>query len=526
MPSAVPHIPSEAESGFDAAGSDFSLRRKLGFVLGIPLFLLFLWPALTPGLLEPARRLLAVCVLMAFWWITEALPMPVTALLPMVLFPLLGIMPMGEVTRQYGDEILFLFMGGFCLALTMQKWYLHRRIALHIIRVIGTSPNRIILGFMCATAFISMWISNTATTMMMYPIALAVLAQLGEDQTFLSPERTRNFRICMMLGVAYAASIGGMGTLLGTAPNLILVTNVKKLFPGAPEVNFVRWAAFGVPLVLLFTPITWLVLTRIVFRIGPTRSQRSREIIASEIAKLGLTSRAEKLVLLIFLVAALGWVFRVDLDMEAFRIPGWATALGVQERVTDATVAIITALLLFLTPIDWRRGEFLLDWKTAAQLPWGLLIFFGGGLAISAGFKSTGLSVWLGQQLQVAQHLSPLAMILLACTAITLVSEFASNTATAAIFVPIFAASAQAVQLNPLLAMIAVAAAASCGFMLPIATGPNAIVFASGYVRTPDMVKAGIWVDVIGIILVTLVVFLFAIPAFQIDLGIFPEWAR
>jgi sodium-dependent dicarboxylate transporter 2/3/5 len=334
--------------------------------------------------------------------------------------------------------------------------------------------------------------------MMMYPIALAVLAQLGEDETSLSSERMRNFRICMMLGVAYAASIGGMGTLLGTAPNLILVTNAGKLFPGAPEVNFVRWAAFGVPLVLLFTPITWLVLTRFVFRIGPTRSQRSREIIADEIAKLGLTSRAEKLVLLIFLVAVLGWVFRVDLDVEAFRIPGWASALGVQERV----------------------------WKTAVQLPWGLLIFFGGGLAISAGFKSTGLSVWLGQQLQVAQHLSPLVMILLACAAITLISEFASNTATAAIFVPIFAASAQAVQLNPLLAMIAVAAAASCGFMLPIATGPNAIVFASGYVRTPDMVKAGIWVDLIGIILVTLVIFLFAVPAFQIDLGVFPDWAK
>ncbi len=526
MSSAAPQPSPETDSGFDSAGPDFSLRRKLGFILGIPLFLLLLWPALTPGLNEPARRLLAICVLMAFWWITEALPMPVTALLPMVLFPWLGIMPMGEVTRQYGDEILFLFMGGFCLAMAMQKWHLHKRLALHIIRVIGTSPSRIILGFMCATAFISMWISNTATTMMMYPIALAVISQFSDDQEFLSPERMRNFRICMMLSVAYAATIGGMGTLLGTAPNLILATNVKKLFPGAPEVNFVRWAAFGVPLVLLFTPITWLVLTRFVFRIGQTASQRSHQIIASEIEKLGAISKAEKWVLLIFLLAVLGWIFRVDLDLEAFVIPGWATALGAQERVTDATVAIIAALLLFLTPIDWRRGEFLLDWKTAAQLPWGLLIFFGGGLALSAGFKSTGLSDWLGQQLRVAQNLSPLAMILLACTAITLISEFASNTATAAIFVPIFAASAQAMNVNPLLVMIAVAVAASCGFMLPIATGPNAIVFGSGYVRTPDMVKAGIWLDLIGIILVTLVVYLFAIPAFQIDLGQFPDWAK
>ncbi len=452
--------------------------------------------------------------------------MPVTALLPMVLFPLLGIMPMGEVTRQYGDEILFLFMGGFCLALAMQKWHLHKRIALHIIRAIGTSPNRIVLGFMCATAFISMWISNTATTMMMYPIALAVISQLSEAGDFLSADRMRNFRVCLMLSVAYAASIGGMGTLLGTAPNLILVTNVKKLFPGAPEVNFVRWAAFGVPLVLLFTPLAWLVLTRFVFRIGKTASPRSRDIIIAEIQKLGPATKEEKLVLLTFLLAVFGWIFRVDLDLEAFRLPGWATWLGVQARVTDATVAIMAALLLFLMPTNWRRGEFLLDWKTAAQLPWGLLIFFGGGLAISAGFKATGLSDWLGQQVSFAQHLPPLVLILLACAAITLISEFASNTATAAIFVPIFAASAQALQVNPLPVMIAVAVAASCGFMLPIATGPNAIVFGSGFVRTPDMAKAGIWLDIMGVILVTLAVYLFAVPAFQIDLSQFPSWAK
>ena len=526
--SSAPNLPTPAgaDSGFDTAGWNYSLRQRLGFILGIPLFLLLLWPALTPGLNDPARRLLATCILMAFWWITEALPMPVTALLPLLLFPLLGILPMPEVTRHYGDEIIFLFLGGFCLALAMQKWQLHRRLALHIIRLIGTSPRRIVLGFMCATAFLSMWISNTATTMMMYPIALAVIAQLSEEAGFLRLDRLRNFRTCLMLGVAYAASIGGTGTLLGTAPNLILASNVRKLFPEAPEVSFLRWALFGLPLVLLFIPVVWLVLTRLIFRVERGGLQRSGEIIAGEIAKLGPISPAEQRVLCIFLLAVMGWIFRLDIDLGVFRIPGWASSLGLQNQALDSTVAMIAAFLLFLVPRDWRSGEFLLDWKSAAQLPWGLLLFFGGGLALSAGFRSTGLSEWLGHQLGAWQDLSPLMMIILVCTTITFMTEVSSNTATATIFIPILAATAQAMQINPLPLMTATAVSASCAFMLPIATGPNAIVFASGYIRIPDMAKAGIGLNLMGICLIILVLYFFAFPALQIDLGHFPAWAR
>ncbi|MDZ7363668.1 MAG: SLC13 family permease [candidate division KSB1 bacterium] len=535
MPS-EPHPSHHADSGYDAAGLEFSLRRKIGLLLGVPFFLFLLWPALTPGLSDAGRRLLATSGLMAFWWITEAIPIPATALLPMCLYPLLSIMPMAEVTRNYGDENIFLFLGGFLIAIAMQKWHLHRRLALHIVRLIGAAPRRLVLGFMCATAFLSMWISNTATTMMMYPIALAVILQLttNNNQQSVTPTgaasdqhpATRDFRTCLMLAIAYAASIGGLGTLIGTPPNIIFAGSVQKLFPQAPPVDFLRWLAFGLPLILVFIPITWFLLTRLLFPIAKDLFSGGQDLIEAEIKKLGRMSAGERRVLVIFLATALAWIFRVDLELGFVTIPGWASRLGLADKISDATVAMIAGTALFFIPVRFRHGEFLLDWATAVKIPWGILLLFGGGIAMSAGFKSTGLSVWLGERLAGFGEWPPLAMILTVTALVIFLTEVTSNTATATIFMPIMAATAQALHFHPFLLMIPAAVAASCAFMLPVATPPNAIVFASGYVTVPQMARAGFCLNLIAVALITTMAYLLVAPVFRIDFFSLPAWLR
>jgi sodium-dependent dicarboxylate transporter 2/3/5 len=516
----------DADSGYDAAGPEFSLRRKIGLLLGLPLFFVLLWPALTPGLSEAGRRLLATSGLMAFWWITEAIPIPATALLPICLYPLLGILPMAEVTRNYGDENIFLFLGGFFIAMAMQKWNLHRRLALHIVRLIGVSPRRLVLGFMCATGFISMWISNTATTMMMYPIALAVILQLASEREGNFGPAHINFRTCMMLAIAYASSIGGMGTLIGTPPNIIFASSVNKLFPEAPPVDFLHWLVFGLPLIGVFLPLVWLILTRLLFPVTSDLFTGGRDLLDAEIKKLGRMSAGERGVLAIFLLTALAWIFRVDLELGFVTIPGWASRLGVAENVSDATVAMIAGTALFFIPVGLRRGEFLLDWAAAVKIPWGVLLLFGGGIAMSAGFKSTGLSTWLGERLATFGDWPPLAMIFTICLVVTFLTEVTSNTATATIFMPIMAATAQALHLHPFLLMIPAAISASCAFMLPVATPPNAIIFASGYVTVPQMARVGIWLNLIGVVLIAAIVYLLVVPVFKIDFLSLPSWAR
>jgi sodium-dependent dicarboxylate transporter 2/3/5 len=410
--------------------------------------------------------------------------------------------------------------------MAMQKWQLHRRLALHIVRLIGASPRRLVLGFMCATGFISMWISNTATTMMMYPIALAVILQLTPEQEGGFTPAHINFRTCVMLAIAYAASIGGLGTLIGTPPNIIFAGSVRKLFPEAPPVDFLQWLAFGVPLILLFLPIAWLMLTRLLFPVAADLFTGGRDLIDIEIKKLGRMSIGERGILVIFLLTALAWVFRVDLELGFATIPGWASRLGLAEKVSDATVAMIAGTVLFFIPVSFRRGEFLLDWPTAVKIPWGVLLLFGGGIAMSAGFKSTGLSTWLGERLATLGDWPPLAMIITVCLVVTFLTEVTSNTATATIFMPIMAATAQALHLHPFLLMIPAAISASCAFMLPVATPPNAIVFASGYVTVPQMARAGIWLNLIGVVLVATILYLLVVPVFQIDFSSLPSWIR
>jgi len=525
MPSESHHTP-DSDSGFDAAGPEFSIRRKIGFLLGVPLFIFLLWPAFTPGLSDAGRRLLATSGLMTLWWITEAVPIPATALLPLCLYPLLGILPMAEVTRNYGDENVFLFLGGFFIAMAMQKWGLHRRLALHIVRLVGVSPRRLVLGFMCATGSISMWISNTATAMMMYPIALAVILQLASEKGREDHPTSSNFRTCMLLAIAYAASIGGMATPIGTPPNLIFVSAAEKLFPAAPRVSFLQWVAFGVPLVLAFIPLAWFLLTRLLFPTTKDLFAGRQDLIDAEIKKLGRMSAGERGVLLVFLLTALAWIFRVDLKLDFVTIPGWASWLGLDDKVSDAAIAMIAGTILFVIPTNLRRGEFLLDWGTAVKIPWGILLLFGGGIAMAAGFKSTGLSAWLGERLTLFGAWPSLVMVAAVCFTVTFLSELTSNTATATMFMPIMAATAQALHVHPFLLMIPATLAASCGFMLPVATPPNAIAFASGYITAAQMARAGFWLNLIGVVLVTAIVYILVVPVFQIDFSSLPAWAR
>ncbi|MFZ5515434.1 MAG: SLC13 family permease [Candidatus Zhuqueibacterota bacterium] len=508
----------------------FSLRNRIGLFGAIPLFLFLLHFPISDTLQPLAQKTLAVAALMAWLWISEALPIPVTSLIPAIAFPLLHIMDGNRVFQSYSDSNIFLFMGGFFIAMAMQKWELHKRIALHIVRFIGLGPKKIVLGFMAATAFLSMWISNTAATMMMYPIGLAVILQITQHSSENGPEipekSVKNFQTVLMLGIAYASSVGGIGTVIGTPPNIVLVSAMKSIFPDSPEIGFLRWMMVGVPIVLIFVPVAWFFLTSIVYPIRIKSLQSSSSVIQEELEKMGPMSKGERMVLIIFVLTALMWIFRQDLVLGTFVIPGWSNALGIEKMVNDGTVAIFSALLLFAIPEDLKSNSFLLDWEWARKIPWGILLLFGGGIVLAEGIKTTGLSAWIGNNLTLLSEVPLFVMIMIVCFILTFLTEVTSNTATALIFMPIMAATAVAMETHPLLFMFPAAISASCAFMLPVATPPNAIVFASGHITIPQMAKAGVWLNFLGIITVTAVTYWLLAPVFGIALKILPEWAR
>lgn len=510
--------------------ASYSIRQKLGFYLGIPCFLIILFLPRPSDLSPEAHKTLAVAFLMAWWWITEALPIPATALIPLAFFPILGIMNYKEVAPNYADSNIYLLMGGFLLAVTMQKWNLHKRLALRIVNLIGTSPRRVILGFMTATAFISMWISNTSSTLMMYPIGLAVVLHFSElrskeDQG--SPGVIEsNVQTALMLGIAYSASVGGVGTLIGTPPNVIFAGAVASLYPEAPPVEFFQWMLIGIPLVVLFVPIIWILLTRIFFPIALKELAGGRQYILDQLEKLGKISRGERLTLWVFLGTAFAWIFRRNINLGLFTIPGWSNWLGISQWVSDTTVVIFSALLMFAIPVNWKKGEFLLDWKWAIKIPWGILILFGGGIALAKGFQTTGLAAWIGSKLSLLTHVPVVVIILIICLMLTFLTEVTSNTAITTLFMPILAATALAMHTHPFLLMIPATISASCAFMLPVATPPNAIIFGSSYVTIADMAKAGIGLNIIGAVLVTALVYSLAIPVFKITPGLFPNWIQ
>lgn len=464
-------------------------------------------------------QMAAVAALMAIWWVTEAIPIPATALLPVAIFPLLGIMPGKTVAATYFNHVILLFMGGFMMALAMQRWNLHRRIALRIIMLIGASPRRILLGFMVATAFLSMWISNTATTMMMVPIALAIILKLRE---YNQSAELNCFSVGLLIGIAYSASIGGVATLIGTPPNLSFARIFAIYFPDAPEISFATWFSFGLPLTAVFLVVTWILLSLMFMRRRLELTER--ELFREEYSKLGRISWEEKIVLGLFLLMAALWLFRTDINLGTLTLPGWSTLWSTPVFIDDGTAAIAVALILFIIPSRKEKGR-LMTWETASRLPWGIVILFGGGFALAAGFKESGLSVWIAEQLVGLGDVEPVFLITSTCTMITFLTELTSNTATSEMVLPLLGSLAAAIKTNPMLLMIPATLSASCAFMLPVATPPNAIVFGSGEVKMWDMVKAGIIMNLIGVILITAMIYLLGTSVFNIDPGQYPDWA-
>lgn len=507
-------IPAENES-------QRSRKQTIGLIAGpvVALAILLVFD------LDPdnplVTRTAAVAALMAIWWMTEAIPIPATALLPVVLFPLLGIMTGKAAAATYFNSIIFLFIGGFIMALGMQKWRLHRRIALRIILALGTSPRRLILGFMIATAFLSMWISNTATTMMMVPIALAIIIKLRESDEGGDLGR---FPIGLLIGIAYAASIGGIATLIGTPPNLSFSRIFVIYFPQAPEISFANWFVFGLPCSFVFLTIAWILLSVMFVPRGRAVSV-SREVFRREYARLGRMTYEEKWVLALFGLMALLWLFREGISAGEFSLPGWSALLPVPGHVDDGTVAIAISLLLFVIPSKSAESKCLMDWSTARRLHWGIVLLFGGGFALATGFKESGLSVWVAEQLTVLGDAPAVVLVGSVCTLMTFLTELTSNTATTEMALPLLGSLAVAIKANPLLLMIPATLSASCAFMLPVATPPNAIVFGSGEVRMADMMRAGIFMNLIGVVLITGLLYLVGLAAFNIDPAILPDWA-
>lgn len=498
-----------------------SLKQTVGLVAG-PIVALTILIFLDLDKSNPlVTRTAAVAVLMAVWWITEAIPIPATALLPVALFPFLGIMKGTTVAATYFNNIIFLFIGGFIMALAMQKWNLHRRLALRIILLIGVGPGRILLGFMVATAFLSMWISNTATTMMMVPIALAVVLKLRESA---GSDRVSRFSTGLFIGIAYAASIGGFATLIGTPPNLSFTRIFAIYFPQGPEISFAGWFMFGLPLSLIFLVLAWGLLMLMFIR-RRTEVATDPFLFEDEYRRLRKMTYEEKVILVLFAAMALGWLFRKDIDAGWFVLPGWSSLLPTPGFIDDGTVAIAIAMLLFLIPSRSAPGTRLMDWATATRLHWGIVILFGGGFALATGFKESGLSVWFADQLAGLGDFPPVVLIASTCTMLTFLTELTSNTATTEMILPLLGSLAVAIKANPLLLMIPATLSASCAFMLPVATPPNAIVFGSGEVKMADMVRAGIILNLVGVVLITSFIYLLGLAVFNIDLGVMPDWA-
>ena len=499
-----------------------SRGRALGLWLGTAAFVLLMVFPVDPGN-TPASHLAAVALLMAVWWVTDAIPLFATALLPLVLYPLLGIMSGDETAPIYFNSTIVLFLGGFMIALTMEKWNLHRRIALNIIHAVGGGPARIVLGFMVAAAFLSMWISNTATAVMMVPIGLAIVLQIESKA---GREGARHFSVGLMLGIAYGCTVGGLTTLVGTPPNLSFVRIFQILFPEAPPIAFGQWIIMALPVGAIMLVAAWLLITR-VFHRAPDGLAVDREVVEVERGRLGSISFEERAVLSIFVATALLWVFRVDLQLGVFTVPGWSRLLPSAGMIDDGTVAITLASVLFFIPTRNRKegATRVMGPDVIPRLPWNIVLLFGGGFALAAGFQETGLAHLIGNQFEVLGNLPVFAMILVVCMALTFLTEFTSNTATTEMILPILASVAVVTGTHPLVLMIPATLSASCAFMMPVATPPNAIVFGSDRITVGEMARTGIVLNLVGVLVIATIVFTVGLAVFDIDPSVVPDWA-
>ncbi len=464
--------------------------KKAGLYLGPVIFTVLLLMPHPAALTPEAWRVLAMAALMITWWITEAVPIPVTSLLPIICLPLLGVSSIKEAATPYANPVVFLFMGGFMIALAMEKWALHRRIALHIIRFTGTNANGIVFGFMLSTAFLSMWISNTATAVMMLPIAVSVIELLTRDPQKYPEAGIRNFALTMMLGIAYCSSIGGMATIIGTPPNVVLKGFVRDQY--GYEIGFGQWMLIGLPFAVVLLLITYFMLVKVIHPNRLGRFEGGRELIREELMQLGKLSKGELGALVVFVATALLWTTS---SLIKQLIPGL--------QLSDEGIALIGATALFLFPLDFAKGDFVLEWRDTQRLPWGILLLFGGGLSLADALAKTGIIALIGNQFDGMEGVSML--LILGLTAVSLyLTEVMSNVALVSIFLPVVGGVALGAGIDPILVLMPVTLAASCAFMLPMSTPPNAIVFAGGHINIAQMVRAGFWLNIIAIIVIAL----------------------
>ena len=482
------------------------------------------------GMSSEARVTLAVTAWMAAWWILEAIPISATALLPLAAFPLCGVLTAGQVSGAYGHETIYLFLGGMLLAQSMERSGLHRRIALTVIRMTGSSSRALVFGFLFATAIVSMWVSNTATTVMVLPVALATMgtvlgeAALDDESKQRNPHRVK-FATALLLAIAYGANAGGMGTLVGTVPNVVFAGMASRLYPDAPPVDFFSWLKIGLPIVLVLVPLAGLLLTRVLLRWDEKELNLNSGLVREEIQKLGPMRPDERRTMIVFLITAFLWIFRADLQLGVFTIPGWSRLLGQPEWVKDSTVAMASALTLFVLPGGVEHGRALLGGDWYRRVPWSVLLLLGGGFALATAFQESGLSEWLGGRLAGAAGLHPVVLVLIVALSVSFLTEVASNTATTTVLLPVLAAASVPLGVHPFALMLPCAFAASCAFMLPAATPPNAIVFSAGILHVRDMARAGFWVNLAGVLVIVLFTFLLGGAALGTDLWSTPEWA-
>lgn len=470
-----------------------SIRKSIFLISGPLLFMILQYFDPPTGMSESAYSLLSITLWMALWWVTESVPIAVTALLPIILFPMTGAVDLETTTASYGHRYIFLYMGGFMLAIAIEKWNLHKRIALNVIKIIGTNVSKIILGFMVATAFLSMWISNTATAVMMLPIGMSIVGQL-QDNSDTEEDENLIFGKALMLSIAYSASIGGMATLIGTPPNLVFAGYVEEVY--GIEITFLQWFKFGLPIAIPLLLIAWLYLTRYAFKFKQNEFPGGKKEVDRLLVALGPMKREEKIVSLIFLLTAFCWITRSFILQNFFPF------------IDDTIIAMVAGVLLFVIPTSDIKKR-IITWEDAVKLPWGIILLFGGGMALAAGFQITGLASWLGDQMSMLQGLSLIVLVFVIIAAVNFFTEFTSNLATTAMLLPILAPIAISLNINPYILMVACTIAASCAFMMPVATPPNAVVFGSGYLRIPDMIKSGIWMNIISIIFLTIMVYYF-----------------
>ncbi|RPD98522.1 DASS family sodium-coupled anion symporter [Aureibaculum marinum] len=484
-----------------------TITQKIGLFLGPLIFVLTLKFFHPQDLPKEANAVLATTLWIAIWWITEAIPIAVTALLPIVLFPLSGGLNIASTSGSYGHKYVFLYLGGFIIAIAIEKWNLHKRIALNIINVIGSDIRKIILGFMIATAFLSMWISNTATSVMMLPIGMAIIKQLKDNPNTIEDENLI-FGKALMLAIAYSASIGGVATLIGTPPNLVLAGVVEETY--GYEITFSQWFVFGFPISIILLFICWVYLTKFAFKFKQKAFPGGRTEIKQQQQKLGKITYEEKLVSIVFAFTAFCWITRSFLLQRLF------------PQLDDTIIAISFAILLFIIPSK-DKSEKLINWNDAVKLPWGIILLFGGGMALAKGFEISGLAIWLGNQMTAFGGLKLILLIFLLIASVNFLTEITSNLATTAMLLPVLAPMALTVDVHPLILMVAAAVAASCAFMLPVATPPNAVVFGSGYLRIPDMVSKGFVMNVISILILTVFVYFVLPELWSLTVQGFPE---